>query len=196
MKLYYESKPGELEHGLFSKLFKPKYLKKIPIGNGKFRYLYTQEEVDAYNKANAERRKAIEAYRQTSIADKRDKAYKERSVNERLKELGYDSESISKMSKEYKEELAYNSKKSSVSNSKKSSVSNGSKKTTSNATNGKMSKEYYEELENNSRKNDYSISTRDSEKVVNVSRPYTFTYDEKSGKTTVEYTDPKKKKKK
>lgn len=45
MKLYYEQKTGELEHGS-----KPKYLVKIPTGNGKYRYFYSQEEYDAYQR--------------------------------------------------------------------------------------------------------------------------------------------------
>jgi len=51
-KIYYESKPGELEHGLFGST-KPrantKYIHKIDLGNGKYRYFYTQQELDAYN---------------------------------------------------------------------------------------------------------------------------------------------------
>ena len=52
-KIYYESKPGELEHGLFGST-KPrantKYIHKIDLGNGKYRYFYTQQELDAYNR--------------------------------------------------------------------------------------------------------------------------------------------------
>lgn len=52
MKLYYETKEGELEHGLFGTT-KPrantKYIEKIQMPNGKYRYFYTQAELDAYN---------------------------------------------------------------------------------------------------------------------------------------------------
>lgn len=54
-KLYYESKPGELEHGLFGTTKKregAKYIHKIDLGNGKYRYFYTQQELDAYNAMN------------------------------------------------------------------------------------------------------------------------------------------------
>ena len=49
MKLYYESKPGELKHSLKSYgtiTEKPnhKYVAKTPLGNGKYRYFYSQEE--------------------------------------------------------------------------------------------------------------------------------------------------------
>ena len=54
MKVYYESKPGELEHGIFGTTKKKKnakYIAKIPIGNGKYRYFYSQQELKAYNAA-------------------------------------------------------------------------------------------------------------------------------------------------
>lgn len=54
MKLYYETKEGELEHGLFGTT-KPrenvKYIDKIKMPNGKYRYFYTQAELDAYRAA-------------------------------------------------------------------------------------------------------------------------------------------------
>lgn len=98
LKLYYEQKPGELEHGLFKKLFKPKYLKKIPLGNGKHRYIYSQEELDAYNKEAAIRRQNAEQARQGNIAAKRNSAYIEKRKSEpRVRELKAEQ-------KEYQEE--------------------------------------------------------------------------------------------
>jgi hypothetical protein len=50
--LYYESKPGELEHGIFGTT-KPKknvkYIARIKMPNGKYRYFYNQRELNAYN---------------------------------------------------------------------------------------------------------------------------------------------------
>lgn len=54
IKLYYESKPGELEHGLFGSTKKranARYIHKIKMANGKFRYFYTAKEWDRYNAA-------------------------------------------------------------------------------------------------------------------------------------------------
>lgn len=78
MKLYYESKPGELEHGLLQR----KYIEKIPMGNGKFRYFYTQEELDAYY---AEQKRA--SNRQVSMANRRDQAYKKDALNRTVRNV-------------------------------------------------------------------------------------------------------------
>lgn len=80
MKLYYETKPGELEHGLFgfgTKKLKQnvKYLKKIPDGKGGYRYIYTQKELDAYNAKLSKNRSNAEQTRQSNIAAKRNAAY-------------------------------------------------------------------------------------------------------------------------
>ena len=72
MKLYYETKPGELEHGLFGTTKKKKnakYVAKLPVGNGKFRYFYSDEELAAYqegvrdnvNKSMKKRQKMLDA---------------------------------------------------------------------------------------------------------------------------------------
>lgn len=45
MKLYYEG--DSLNHASFKK----KYIAKLPVGNGKYRYFYSQEEYDAFTNA-------------------------------------------------------------------------------------------------------------------------------------------------
>lgn len=87
MKIYYESKPGELQHGWLGNLIKPKtstkpkkYIEKIKMPSGKYRYFYTQEELDAYN-ATVQRTKQRSDDRQKKLAAARNNAYRNDLTN-------------------------------------------------------------------------------------------------------------------
>ena len=103
MKLIYESKPGELKHGLFWSKGRKKYIEKIKMPNGKFRYFYTQEELDAYN---AEQKKIRDANRQKTRSNT-----PANQANRDARASQLSGKPKKNVSKEYLEELEYNSRK-------------------------------------------------------------------------------------
>lgn len=102
MKVYYESKPDELQHwlGFGKKQANTKYIHKIPLGNGQFRYFYTNEELEAY--MNAQKRVAN---RQESVVNSRDEAFRKNELqrNEAQKRAENRQESMAnRRDKEFK----------------------------------------------------------------------------------------------
>lgn len=151
---------------------------KVRRANGKdrFRYFYTMDEYKAYLKGS-----------------------KSKVEEDKTKKSSDKTSSNKNVSKEYLEELEYNSRKNSSSKGSKKSAKEISKngkdfvekltKKQDNTSNKNVSKEYLEELEYNSRKNELSESSKKSsnkDKKESKEDKKSLSDKEKSGKSFVD----------